>query len=44
MNTTLATLLRRTAQLLRLAADELDPPIITQQMGPARITYHRASR
>jgi hypothetical protein len=33
MHTTAAHALRRVAQLLRLAADTLDPPILTQQMG-----------
>jgi hypothetical protein len=44
MHTTAAHALRRVAQLLRLAADTLDPPILTQQMGPARVTYHRSDR
>jgi hypothetical protein len=42
MNTTVALLLRRLAQGLRLVADQLDPPILTQTMGPARVTYHRS--
>jgi hypothetical protein len=42
MNTTVALLLRRLAQALRLVADQLDPPILTQTMGPARVTYHRS--
>jgi hypothetical protein len=41
MNTAAALLLRRLAQALRLVADQLDPPILTQTMGPARVTYHR---
>jgi hypothetical protein len=42
MNATAAVLLRRVAQALRLVADRLDPPILTQTMGPARVTYHRS--
>lgn len=40
MNLVAAHFLRRFAQGLRLVADELDPPILTQTMGPARVTYH----